>query len=50
MLQGSRVRLRGMTYADLDRLWEFNNDVEVEMAGGGDPPMPQSVARAARRL
>jgi RimJ/RimL family protein N-acetyltransferase len=45
MLKGSRVILRSMTRADLARLCEFNNDVEVELAGGGDPPMPQSLAR-----
>jgi RimJ/RimL family protein N-acetyltransferase len=45
MLQGKRVRLRSMTREDLPRLWEFNNDLEVELAGGGDPPTPQSLAR-----
>lgn len=45
MLQGRRVRLRSLTDADLERLWQFNNDLEVELAGGGDPPMPQSLAR-----
>lgn len=34
-----------MTRDDLTRLAEFNNDVEVELSGGGDPPMPQSLAR-----
>lgn len=45
MLQGKRVRLRAMTRDDLPRLCEFNNDVEVELAGGGDPPMPQALER-----
>ena len=45
MLKGERVLLRGVTREDLPRLWAFNNDVEVELAGGGDPPMPQSLAR-----
>jgi RimJ/RimL family protein N-acetyltransferase len=45
MLQGARVRLRGMTRDDLPRLWAFNNDLETELAGGGDPPMPQSFER-----
>ncbi len=45
MLQGERLLLRAMTRADLERLCQFNNDVEVEVAGGGDPPLPQSLAR-----
>ncbi|MEZ4668643.1 MAG: GNAT family protein [Anaerolineae bacterium] len=45
MLHGKRVTLRGMTRDDMERLWQFNNDVEVELAGGGDPPMPQSLPR-----
>lgn len=45
MLQGERVRLRGITRDDLPRLWEFNNDLAVELAGGGDPPFSQSLAR-----
>jgi RimJ/RimL family protein N-acetyltransferase len=45
MLQGKRVRLRSMAREDLPRLWEFNNDLETELAGGGDPPTPQSLAR-----
>ena len=45
MLYGQRVTLRGITRDDLERLWQFNNDVEVELAGGGDPPYPQSLAR-----
>ncbi|MEA2524736.1 MAG: hypothetical protein QOF01_2921 [Thermomicrobiales bacterium] len=45
MLQGERVLLRALTRDDLARLCEFNNDIEVELAGGGDPPMPQSLAR-----
>ena len=45
MLTGHKVRLRAITRDDLERLCQFNNDVEVELAGGGDPPTPQSVAR-----
>jgi len=26
---------------DLPLLWVYNNDLAVELAGGGDPPMPQ---------
>jgi RimJ/RimL family protein N-acetyltransferase len=45
MLQGKQVLLRAMTRQDLERLCQFNNDLEVELAGGGDPPLPQSLAR-----
>jgi RimJ/RimL family protein N-acetyltransferase len=45
MLQGQRVLLRSMTRDDLERLCQFNNDLDVELAGGGDPPMPQSLER-----
>ncbi len=45
MLKGEKVILRAMEREDLERLWQFNNDLEVELAGGGDPPMPQSLAR-----
>jgi hypothetical protein len=45
MLQGTRVRLRSIAPEGLSRLWTFNNDIEVEVAGGGDPLMPQSLAR-----
>lgn len=45
MLKGEKVILRAITRDDLERLCEFNNDVEVEVAGGGDPPIPQSLER-----
>lgn len=45
MLQGKRVLLRAMTRDDLPTICAFNNDVEVELAGGGDPPMPQPLER-----
>ncbi len=45
MIQGSKLLLRAMTRDDLPRLCQFNNDVAVELAGGGDPPMPQALAR-----
>lgn len=44
MVQGEKVRLRAMPREDLERLCVFNNDIEVEVAGGGDPPLPQSLA------
>jgi RimJ/RimL family protein N-acetyltransferase len=45
MLQGDKVVLRAIERADLPRLWQFNNDLAVELAGGGDPPIPQSLER-----
>lgn len=45
MLQGQKTCLRSISRNDLERLWQFNNDLEVELASGGDPPMPQSLAR-----
>ena len=45
MLKGERVTLRAVRRDDLARLCEFNNDLEFELAGGGDPPMPQSLER-----
>jgi RimJ/RimL family protein N-acetyltransferase len=47
MLDGTLVRLRAMERADLKRQWEFNNSLETELAGGGDPPIPQSFERLA---
>jgi RimJ/RimL family protein N-acetyltransferase len=45
MLEGERVRLRALERDDLPTLWAFNNDLSVELAGGGDPPMPQALDR-----
>jgi RimJ/RimL family protein N-acetyltransferase len=45
MLQGKRVRLRSIGRDDLPRQLAFNNSLEIELAGGGDPPMPQSLER-----
>lgn len=45
MLQGEKTVLRAISRDDLPRLWQFNNDLEVELAGGGDPPAPQSLER-----
>ena len=49
MLKGLRVTLRSIEREDLPVLWAFNNDLGVELAGGGDPPMPQSLARLQAR-
>jgi len=45
MLRGEKVTLRAIERDDLPLLCRWNNDVEVELAGGGDPPIPQSLAR-----
>lgn len=45
MLEGETVILRSLARDDLRRLWEFNNDVEVELASGGEKPIPQSFVR-----
>jgi RimJ/RimL family protein N-acetyltransferase len=45
MLKGKHVTLRAIEREDLPLLVGFNNDLDVELAGGGDPPMPQSLAR-----
>ena len=45
MLRGRRILLRSITRDDLPRMCAFNNDLDVELAGGGDPPMPQSLER-----
>ena len=45
MLQGKRVLLRAIRRDDLTRQCEFNNSLAIELAGGGDPPIPQSLER-----
>lgn len=45
MLKGERVILRAYTRDDLLLSWKFNNDLDVELAGGGDAPMPQPFER-----
>lgn len=45
MLKGEKVVLRAIEREDLPTLCAFNNDLDVELAGGGDPPIPQSLAR-----
>lgn len=45
MLIGKHVILRAIEREDLPLLAAYNNDLDVELAGGGDPPMPQSLAR-----
>lgn len=45
MLKGKQVLLRALERDDLALLHTFNNDLAVELAGGGDAPVPQSLAR-----
>jgi RimJ/RimL family protein N-acetyltransferase len=45
MLKGTRITLRSVRRDDLPLLCEFNNDLEMELTGGGDPPFPQSLER-----
>ncbi len=45
MLKNKMVTLRALRREDLEQLYEFNNNLEVEVAGGGDPPLPQSLER-----
>jgi RimJ/RimL family protein N-acetyltransferase len=45
MLQGKLVLLRAARRDDMLAIHEYNNDPEVELAGGGDPPIPQSFER-----
>ena len=48
MLRGEKVKLRAVSHGDLPRLLDFYNDVEVELAGGGDPPRPTTLERLQR--
>ena len=50
MLRGEKVTLRPVTREDLPRLASFWNDLEVELAGGGDPPRPTPVERFQKRF
>jgi RimJ/RimL family protein N-acetyltransferase len=50
MLRGEKVTLRAVERGDLERLWLFWNDLEVELAGGGDPPQPLSLQRLRERF
>lgn len=46
MLQGEKVTLRAIERADVEAIWAWNNDLETEVLGGGDPPKPQSLSAA----
>jgi RimJ/RimL family protein N-acetyltransferase len=43
VLQGEKVTLRPLRREDAEIMCRFCNDVEVELAGGGDPPMPHTL-------
>ena len=45
MLKSERVTLRPVRRDDMETQNAFNNDLEVELASGGDPPMPQPIER-----
>jgi len=45
LLHGEKVLLRAVTREDLGRLARFANDLEVELAGGGDSPLPRPFER-----
>lgn len=45
MFVGKLVSLRGIRRDDIPAIWAWNNDLAVELAGGGDPPMPQAIER-----
>jgi RimJ/RimL family protein N-acetyltransferase len=45
MLVGERLCLRAARREDMEAICRYNNTLEVELAGGGDPPMPQSLER-----
>ncbi len=45
MLFGERVTLRPLKKDDLPLFQQFYNDVEVELASGGDPPTPHTEER-----
>jgi len=50
MLRGERVTLRAVEKEDQETLWRFWNDLEVELASGGDPPLPVSLERLRSRF
>jgi RimJ/RimL family protein N-acetyltransferase len=50
MLHGPRVTLRALTTEDVPRIVAFSNDVEFELAGGGAPPRPTSIATVSERF
>jgi RimJ/RimL family protein N-acetyltransferase len=50
MLRGEKVTLRAVEREDVEVLWRFWNDLEVELAEGGDPPLPVSLQRLRERF
>jgi RimJ/RimL family protein N-acetyltransferase len=50
MLKGERTILRPMRREYLDRLLEFHNDVELQLLGGEDVPVPLTPEHLAERF
>jgi RimJ/RimL family protein N-acetyltransferase len=50
MLEGDKVTLRIVEKEHQETLWRWWNDLEVELAGGGDPPLPISLERLRTRF
>ncbi len=48
MLRGQKVLLREYRREDVPLRAKFLNDPEVELAAGGDPPVPRPVERLER--
>jgi len=48
LIRGEKVTLRAVRRGDLPRLLDFANDLEVELAGGGDPPVPRPFERIVK--
>ncbi len=44
MLQGDLVTLRPVESGDYPTLAAYANDLQIELLGGGDPPVPRSAA------
>ena len=50
MLKGERVVLRPMVRTDCETRLNWWHDVELELLGGGDPPMPRTLEGALKRF
>jgi RimJ/RimL family protein N-acetyltransferase len=50
MLKGEKVTLRALEQQDVQRMWQFHNDVEFELIIGGDPWEPVPLAREQARF
>ena len=50
MISGELVTLRAIEPADFEAFNSWANDVEVELLGGGDPPMPHTLAATSAMI